>query len=133
MRVFIPAEFTDFHTILTQQKRNYSLKPANVLFGWKDNQQTFGLWCSCSGESLLYRGINRKEGVNHTDSPSGHWLSVPLWKTFIDRENGMAVQYQPKCKSLSIPTYHGQMFPDTTCWSKTFWPTPVAIAAASKD
>lgn len=64
MQIFIPLNFTDFYTILTQQKRNYVLRPANVLFGWKDTQQTFGLWCSCSGESLLYRGINRKERVN---------------------------------------------------------------------
>lgn len=79
--------------------------------------------------SSPWKHKKRREEVNGTDSPSRHWLSAPLWEMFADREkkNGTATQYQPKFKSHSIPTYHGEMFPDTTCWFKTF---PTATAAA---
>lgn len=43
----------------------------------------------------------------------------------------MAAQYQARCESHSIPTYNGGMFPDTTCWFKTFM-TAVALAAAGQ-
>lgn len=68
LQVIIPADLAEFHTI-KKKRRNCSLKSAGVPFGWKDNLQTFGLWCSRSWESFLYRGRNSKEGVNRTDSP----------------------------------------------------------------
>lgn len=45
--------------------------------------------------------------------------------------NDTAARYQPVCKSRSIPTCHGEMFPDTTCRFQPFT-AAAAIAAASR-
>lgn len=74
------------------------------------------------GGQLQYR----RKGVNRSDSPCRHWLSICLWQTYTDRENNMAVDYQPESKSQSIPNCCGKMLPDTTAGlrpTRLLWPS----------